>query len=198
MPSTPIPDAKHQLRRRLVAARAQRSEADRAAAGETLAETGWDLCRSARTVAAYADIPGEPPTGSLRRVLRIGGVRVLLPLVVGSTLDWAVDDDELRPGPLGAPTPTGAPLGATALRHADIVIVPALAVDRSGHRLGRGRGFYDRALGELRDAESDTVCPRRLIVACVFPAEILDELPTEDHDVAVDAALTTTGLIHLS
>ncbi|WP_019731575.1 5-formyltetrahydrofolate cyclo-ligase, partial [Mycobacterium avium] len=63
-----------------------------------------------------------------------------------------------------------------------LVLVPALAVDRRGVRLGRGRGFYDRSLGD-RD-------PRARLVALVRDAELLDELPAEPHDVPMTHALT--------
>lgn len=76
---------------------------------------------------------------------------------------------------------------ASVLREADIVLVPALAVDSSGMRLGQGGGWYDRALGH--------VCPGALIVAAVFDDECVEVLPCEPHDHRVDAVITPTRTI---
>jgi 5-formyltetrahydrofolate cyclo-ligase len=79
--------------------------------------------------------------------------------------------------------PTGPAVATERLRDAAAVVVPALAVDRAGHRLGRGGGFYDRALAAV---EIPTV-------AVVFDDELMDELPVEPHDVPVGAVLTPRG-----
>jgi len=81
-------------------------------------------------------------------------------------------------------------LPPNAVADADVVIVPALAVDRSGARLGRGRGFYDRTL-VLRG-------PRARLIAIVRDEELLDEVPHEPHDVPMTHALTPgRGLVEL-
>jgi 5-formyltetrahydrofolate cyclo-ligase len=181
--------AKPELRRRLLAARALRPPEQLAAAGESLARHAVEICRRHRRVAAYADIAGEPPTGPLRAKLREAGVEVLLPVITGDTLRWAPEprDARLTAGPLGTGEPPGPSLSPTALGGAGVVIVPALAVDRRGRRLGRGRGYYDRALADLDRT-------RTTVVACVFADEVLDEVPAETHDVSVDAVLTPDGL----
>jgi 5-formyltetrahydrofolate cyclo-ligase len=69
------------------------------------------------------------------------------------------------------------------VRDADVVLVPALAVDRDGHRLGRGRGYYDRAL------ESVTAP----VVAVVYDDDVIDDVPIEPHDRCVDGRLTPSG-----
>jgi 5-formyltetrahydrofolate cyclo-ligase len=115
------------------------------------------------------------------------GARVLLPVVSpeGVELAWAVDTGRLAPGRFGLLEPVGPRLGPTAIGTADIVIVPALAVSRDGVRLGRGGGYYDRALGHAR--------PEAVVVALVFDDELLDEVPAEPHDRRVDAVLTPSG-----
>jgi 5-formyltetrahydrofolate cyclo-ligase len=117
--------------------------------------------------------------------LRAAGVRVLLPVVTGERLDWATYDGEgaLAEGPLGLAEPSGHRLGSDALAAADVVLVPALAVDRSGHRLGRGRGYYDRALAAVSVP----------VIAVVFDDDVIDDVPVEAHDRDVDGRLTPSG-----
>lgn len=73
---------------------------------------------------------------------------------------------------------------------ADLIFIPALAVDKSGQRLGKGKGYYDRALADLED-----VAP---VIAVVFDDEIIDEVPTEDHDHPVDAVVSPTSTTRFS
>src|SRR5581483_2979249 len=83
---------------------------------------------TARAVTAYVPLPGEPDVGPLVAALHERGVVVLLPVMrPGNELDWVVHD------PAGGPT-------RGAVDDASVLLVPALAVDRSGHRLGRGGG----------------------------------------------------------
>jgi 5-formyltetrahydrofolate cyclo-ligase len=144
-------------------------------------------------VAVYLSRTGEPGTGALRATLAGRGGRVLLPwLRDDRDLDWVTD-----PGPAvlrGAPMqPPGERLGREAVHDADVVLVPALAVDTAGRRLGQGGGSYDRVLARLSGvAPAD----RPLVVACVHDDEVLDArrhpLPEEPHDRRVDAVLTPT------
>jgi 5-formyltetrahydrofolate cyclo-ligase len=142
---------------------------------------------TAPTVAAYVSVGAEPGTGPLLARLRRLGTRVLLPVVSGGTLDWAAYDgpETLAAGRFGLREPTGARLGPSGLAGADLVLLPALAVDARGGRLGRGGGFYDRALVGL---------PRGRLVAVVHAFEVVAEVPVEPHDVRVGAVLTPVGL----
>ena len=74
---------------------------------------------------------------------------------------------------------------AASLDQVGLVLVPGVAFDRLGGRLGQGGGFYDRLLADLEGAFS---------VGVAFEAQIVDTLPLEDHDVALDALVTETGL----
>jgi 5-formyltetrahydrofolate cyclo-ligase len=175
------------LRRTLADARARRSAEQLTAAG--LALGGWaGALEPPAVVAAFVGIGTEPPTLPLLAALAALGVRVLLPVVrPGGTLDWSdAPAGTARPaGPLGLLEPEGELLGPTAVREAGLVLLPALAVDRSGTRLGRGAGYYDRALaGWARTAT---------LLAVVFDEEVLDEVPAQAHDQPVDGALTPSG-----
>ncbi len=134
-------------------------------------------------VCAYLPIGSEPGSVALLEALRAHGHRVLLPVVVGAApLDWAVHTgpEGLRPGPHGLREPSGPLLGPAAVGGAGLVLVPALAVDRRGARLGRGGGHYDRTLPAA-------VAP---LVAVVRDEEFVAELPHEEHDVRMTAVLT--------
>ncbi len=119
-------------------------------------------------VAAYASVGTEPGTRDLLAALVHGQRTVLLPLLLpDGDLDWAAYDGELRPGPRGLLQPAGPPLGPGAVAACALVVVPALAVDRSGTRLGRGGGSYDRALARAAGPA----------VAALHRGELVDRLP---------------------
>ena len=191
------PTVKAALRRRIRAARRARGAEERARVARALVGVALELpqIQGARCVALYASTGTEPQTAPLRRALRNEGVSVLLPLVRADGLEWAWDTgDDLRParGP-GGYEPNGRTLGMTALLSADVVLVPALAVDTLGTRLGQGGGYYDAALPLL-----DPGVP---VLAVVHDDEVLDAaveaLPTEPHDVPVNGALTPLRCLRL-
>lgn len=186
-------EAKRSLRERVRAQRAGRpaEELERLARALAVVVTELPVVRTATCVAAYASMPGEPGTHILRAALTRHGIEVLLPVVrPDMTLDWAHDSGALQPGRgRGGPEPSGPRLGEEALARADVVLVPALAVDGLGRRLGQGAGCYDRALAHARRGAG--------VIALVFDEEVLDEVPAEPHDRRVDAAVTPTRWIRL-
>lgn len=165
--------------------------AEQAAAGRALARVAVaePVVARAGTVVAYGALPGEPDPAVLIEVLRRRGTTVVLPRVAETGLTFAVFTGRWRPGaPTGGglriPEPTGEPVDVFA---ADVVLVPALAVDRRGVRLGQGGGYYDRTDLVRRR-------PRPAVVAVVFESEFVAEpLPAEPHDLRVDAVLTPGG-----
>jgi 5-formyltetrahydrofolate cyclo-ligase len=162
------------LRRRLAASRQQRHQHERDAAGRSLRDAVLSLpeIQMAGTVAAYISVGTEPPSRGLVYALWKRGTYVLLPLLrADNDLDWASYEgpDSLAPGPRRLLEPTEQRRGVQAVTSADLVIVPALAVDRSGLRLGRGGGSYDRALAR--------VGPAVPTVALIYDDELLDEVP---------------------
>src|SRR3954470_13277353 len=127
----------------------QRSEAAREIA---LRVTAAPEVRRAATVAAYVAVGSEPGTAPLLQALVAAGKRVVLPVVLPAReLDWAAyaGDQDLAPARFGLLEPVGSRLGPDALATADVVLLPGLAVSMRGERLGRGGGYYDRALGRV-------------------------------------------------
>jgi len=179
-----VAERKRLLRKDLLAARAMMTEADRAGAARALLTSLLDLPETgmAGTVAAYLGIGTEPGTSALVYALWKRGSYVLLPILLpDGDLDWASYEgpDSLAPGPHGLLQPTEPARGVTSITSADLIIVPALAADRSGNRLGRGGGCYDRALAR--------VGPAVLTIALLYDGELLDEVPAAPHDQRVRA-----------
>ena len=167
------------LRRVVAARRDELTEAERSAAGRSLRDAVLSLpeAQMAGTVAAYISIGTEPETRGLVYALWKRGTYVLLPLLRDDyDLDWASYEgpESLATGPRGLLQPTEPGRGVAAITSADLVIVPALAVDRGGLRLGRGGGSYDRALARVGAAVPT--------VALIYDQELLDEVPAAPHD----------------
>jgi 5-formyltetrahydrofolate cyclo-ligase len=167
------------LRRQLLTERAHMAAPERSAAGRAIRDAVLSLpeTQMAGTVAAYVSVGTEPDTRGLVYALWKRGTYVLLPLLLGDNdLDWASYEgpDSLAAAPRGLLEPTEPPRGPAAVTSADLVIVPALAVDRGGRRLGRGGGSYDRALARVGAAVPT--------VALIYDGELLDEVPAGRRD----------------
>jgi len=191
-----IEELKDRWRQRIRKARQARSARSREADARALAKVTLEIPQvaAARCVSAYAARPGEPITGPLLEALAGHGIRVLLP-VLGHSLqrdwaDYAGPDDLQERAPGRPPEPGGPTLGADAIAEADVLLIPALAVDTAGTRLGQGGGWYDRA---LRDARPGTP-----VIALTYAEEVHDAtvepLPRAPHDRAVDAVATPAGV----
>jgi 5-formyltetrahydrofolate cyclo-ligase len=178
--------AKAQWRARLTAARLALPVEVRAARAAALAEAAVALAAgTGGPVCAYLPVGSEPGSPELVAALHAAGHEVLLPVVpaVRGPLDWARYDGTAAVGlgPLGLREPTGPRRGPTAIAAARLVLVPALAADRGGRRLGRGGGYYDRTLPLAN--------PGVPLVVVLNDEELVDELPDEPHDRRVTAAL---------
>lgn len=186
-----VGDAKAALRAALLAARRSAGAEQRARASAQLTRRVLDLpvVEAAHCVAAYVSFGTEPSTAELLAGISSRSVRVLLPVLRPDLdLDWAIYDGphHLTQGPRGVRSPAGPPLGLTAVAEADVVVVPALAVDRRGQRLGRGGGSYDRALARA--------APGAVLVAPIYEGELLDDVPAEEHDRRVHLAVLPSGV----
>jgi 5-formyltetrahydrofolate cyclo-ligase len=135
----------------------------------------------ATIIASYVSYGHEPSTAELNRALIKSGKKLLLPRVNQDHIDWIYwDGDESKlVEKKNILEPTGEVI--SVLPAIDVVIVPALRIDRDGYRLGQGGGYYDRALPTMSGWK----------IALVHSGEVTSEvLPRESHDVAVDAAAT--------
>ncbi|MFV0135346.1 5-formyltetrahydrofolate cyclo-ligase [Streptomyces sp. HMX87] len=194
----PEPD-KRTLRREILAARNGLTAGDLRETQEALAARALGLpeLAGARTVAAYVSVGAEPGTLALLDALRGRGVRVLLPaLLPDNDLDWGAYDG---PGSLARVRhgggrmellePAGERLGADAVTSADAVLLPGLAVDGRGLRLGRGGGSYDRVLARLERAGAHPA-----LVVLLYDPEVVARVPAEPHDRPVDLVVTPSGV----
>ncbi|MYR51946.1 5-formyltetrahydrofolate cyclo-ligase [Streptomyces sp. SID4928] len=187
------PSAKDSLRRELLAARALLTKEDAARTAAVLAGAALRLpeLADARTVAAYVSVGREPGTRALLEALRGRGVRVLLPvLLADNDLDWAAYEgpEHLLPAGRGLLEPDGPRLGPAAVVEAQAVLLPGLAVDGAGMRLGRGGGSYDRVLARLTAAGAHPA-----LVVLLYDDEVVARVPSEPHDRPVDAVVTPAG-----
>ncbi|MFF5174264.1 5-formyltetrahydrofolate cyclo-ligase [Micromonospora sp. NPDC000089] len=186
-------EAKRETRVALLARRRSLPAADRAAAAARVQAELTALVRRLRPIrmTGYVPVGSEPGGPELPEVLRAAlpaDAELLLPVLRADLdLDWAryAGPGSLRAAGRGLREPTGAPLGRSAVAGARLVVVPALAVDRHGRRLGRGGGSYDRALARVPAGT--------LTVALLHDGELVQALPAEPHDRPVGAVLTPSG-----
>lgn len=206
--------AKRALRRNVSAGRRRRRPVDAAAEVERLTAVLLAVPEMVGlgvrdSVAAYLPLPGEPSPLNVLTRLSGRGVEVLLPvLLADGDLDWAAagprgsgpDDWSVAPDRAGTTRPTGPSRGPRALLTVDVVLVPGVAGDVAGRRLGRGGGSYDRALARLdgrRPRTADTGAPDGRPWTCLllWADEVLPEVPAAGHDRRVDALATAAGVV---
>jgi 5-formyltetrahydrofolate cyclo-ligase len=142
-----------------------------------------------QTVALFMPQPSEPPLQQVTEELERRQVSVVFPRVVGDALAFhRVRPDALRPGYGGISEPAASdPL--VAVGAIDLFVVPGLLFDRSGVRLGRGGGHYDRTLQHIR---AGALC----VGYCTAP-QLVDELPCDSWDVPMDVIVTDREVLRL-
>ena len=142
---------------------------------EERAEKSAAICRILREL----DLTG------LHEVLARRGVAVALPLCVGKgVMEARLPRGPLRPGPYGIREPDPAALGILPPEEIGAVLVPCVAFDARGNRLGHGAGYYDRFL---------PLCPRARLICVAFEVQRLELVETEAHDLRMHAAVTEAG-----
>ena len=172
-----IADAKARLRHHIIAARRSVDPEQRSADAEALARRVLELPELSRptTVAAYVSYRTEPGTGPLLAALKQRGHRVLMPVLrPDRDLEW---ED------------AGRHVGVAAIGQASVVICPGLAADTTGVRLGRGGGSYDRALARCQATT--------LRVLLLHDTELVESVPADPHDQAVDVVVTPIRTLRL-
>lgn len=148
---------------------------------------------SARVIASYISYGDEPNTLDLNKAILSAGKKLMLPRIIEVNgkpgLEWVSWNGE--PQHLAQQGRILEPIGPadTDQNQIDVVIVPALRVDRDGYRLGQGGGFYDRALAQIS----------AWTIALIFPEEISGQsLPRESHDIPVNAYATYDMVVRLT
>lgn len=147
------------------------------------------LLADAGTVIAYAATPAEVDLDALCVALTARGVRVVLPWVDGTDLHLAVVADleaDLAPGYMGVREPIPDRRQPVDPAEADVALVPGVAFDRRGGRLGYGGGHFDRLLARL--------APTAAVIGVCFTDQVVDRVPTEPHDVLVGHLATEEGV----
>lgn len=143
----------------------------------------WD---AAHTVLLYSALPDEVNTDYLLISAKDNGKTVLLPRVNGDRLTLHVyDPDAMAPGAFGVMEPQGAEFPPSRYGEIELVVVPGMAFDRRGHRLGRGKGYYDRLLPLLPAARAVGLC---------FPFQVVASVPAEAYDAVVHPFMPDTLL----
>jgi 5-formyltetrahydrofolate cyclo-ligase len=138
------------------------------------------LLAEAQTIMAYYSLPDEVNTHALIDELVAEGKTVLLPKVTGADtmeLRRYTGRADLQEGAYHILEPVGEPF--TDLSALDLILVPGLAFDAAGHRLGRGRGYYDRFL----HSKNRPYCVK---IGICFDFQKVDEVPVDAHDIAMD------------
>ena len=183
--------AKRALRAELRERRRIRPHHEREAATEQLTRQLIAITSTLgpRSLSCYLAMPDEPQTRPFLAWACEQGIRVLLPVSRDDgLLDWApYDAADEGLDMIGMPVPTTELLGPIAINDVGLIFVPAAAVDRTGMRMGWGRGYFDKTLGSMDR--------RPPVFAVTFDSEVLEALPREPHDQAVDGAVTPSGIL---
>jgi len=180
--------AKAQLRSKILASRVRRESSNQALTANLL-ELVSQL--DAQSVATYLSFGTEPATTDFIDSLLDDGIEVLVPKALpDETLAWFKWDgvSEITSS-LGMKEPDENKLLAVSVEQAELLLIPALAVDRSGNRLGRGKGYFDRELSVLSGSKVYAVC---------FEDEFLETLPSEAHDQRVSGVVTEVAIHDLN
>lgn len=181
---------KFSIRRAVRLRRASVTPSVRAERDRAIRERLASVVTAGTVVCAFVPDDDEAGGPDLPEALARAGARVLLPVspVVGP-LGWAAyaGPADLGPGRFGIPVPSAPPGGPDRIAEADLVLVPSVAVDRTGNRLGRGGGYYDRSLSLAR--------PHTRLLAVLDPEDVLDRVPTEPHDRPVHGVITPDGVL---
>lgn len=176
------------MRRRLSAPGIEPGAIGRSIEGHLRASACWDRAAS---VVAFASLPGEVDTSAVLAAVLAAGKRLLLPRTLADrSLEFVEvgDLDRLTPGRFGVREPS-AGRARVEFDGETLILVPGLAFDCHGGRLGRGAGYYDRALARARATNDRPVC-----LGLGFALQLVDRVPMTRLDQRLDGVLTELGL----
>lgn len=189
----PIEAEKRRIRNAVRTARAALGEERIAAAAAGLKDRLRELvsARRARSISCYLPYASEPDTRPFLSWASAEGIEVLLPAArADGLMDWVRDTGAgTIIGNFGITEPIGEHLSPLSVEEADLMLIPASSVDRHGVRLGWGRGYFDRCLGPM--------VHRPPVFAVVYEEELVDDLPSEPHDIAVTGVVTPERILYL-
>lgn len=181
---------KQNLRVQIHAQRTKRPQIELVKAGEDFVKKDWNALITGENVACYASWGAEPTTSALRTKLTELGKQVYLPIIKSDTeMLWGLDRAPYTENRFGIREPEVSPF---ELSSASAIILPALCADESGIRLGRGAGYFDRALASIASHQSGG--PIR--IALLFDDEIFPSVPSNEHDARVDLIVTPKRVIN--
>jgi len=149
--------------------------------------------RCAHRIACYLANDGEIDLGPAMRLLGRGGRQILLPVLHGEKL-WFLpygSETPLARNRFGIPEPAVSARRRRPARHLDLVLVPLVAFDAAGNRLGMGGGFYDRTFAYLRNR---ALWKRPLLIGVAYEFQRLDALPSQTWDIPLQGVATEKRL----
>ena len=180
------------MREQSISARSARTSAEISASGIAIANHDWAALCPGELVTCFVSMTTEPPTDGIRTKLRALGKYVVLPIMKpGNSLAWGFDGTDLVKNSYGIYEPPPAEIDVA---QASAILIPALRVGRDGSRLGRGAGYYDRALAKV-PAHSNGGPIR---ICLVFDDEVDHSVPSEPHDALIDLIVTPSQVIQVS
>jgi 5-formyltetrahydrofolate cyclo-ligase len=184
--------SKDTVREQSILARSARSSAEISASGIAIANHDWAAFCPGQLVTCFVSMATEPPTDQLRTNLRGLGKDVALPIMKpGNFLAWGFDGTDLVKNSYGIYEPVPAEID---IAKASAILIPALRVGRDGSRLGRGAGYYDRALAKVPAHANGG--PIRICL--VFDDEVDESVPSEPHDALIDLIVTPSQVIQVN
>ena len=199
-----IKEEKAALRAKIRAQSLKAESPSRVAAPALEGSSAASLVGNAASVLAFASMPDEPDTAPILELALKRGKALLLPRISGKSLDFvsfAGGQDELRANRFGTLEPIAGKCLFSACGNEDgalplpaLIVVPGIAFDRRGGRLGRGLGFYDRFLHEFSHRYPRPRCSF-LVAGFCFKRQIIDGVPVEETDFLMDCLILPNGSI---
>jgi 5-formyltetrahydrofolate cyclo-ligase len=179
-----VSEAKKALRAQILAARSTNLSRQ---TSHLFAESllALSLQQNLKRIGCYLSFGSEPATDSFIELAKAEGIEIACPRIESDgRMVMAVLESETKPSELGFREPTGKVVESKDL---ELIVIPALAIDHKGQRLGRGAGYFDRFLEQYKGRT----------VGLVYDAEFLPEVPSETHDLPVSLVVTQSRTISI-